>query len=150
MQLAVSQRLLIVLAAVLVLAVTATTSHAAGCRGADAHPGQASLKTLDRATLCLINSERAAHGRSRLRAAPSLTRAARGYARTMVRQHFFDHTSPERLDDDRAACAPPPTCTARGAYSLGENIAWGGGSLGTPARDRPRLDALGRPPARTC
>ena len=131
MQLAVSQRLVIAIAAVFVLAVTATTSHAAGCRGADAHPGQASLKTLDRATLCLMNSERVAHGRSRLHAAPSLTRAARRFARTMVRRHFFDHTSPSGSTMISRVRATAYLHRA-GAYSLGENIAWGGGSLGTP------------------
>lgn len=130
-ELVVSQRFLVVLAAVIVLAVTATTSQAAGCRGADAQPGRASMKTLDRATLCLMNTERRAHGRSRLRANASLTRAARGYARAMVRQRFFDHTSPGGSTMMSRVRATAYLHRA-GSYSLGENIAWGGGSLGTP------------------
>ncbi len=143
MELALSQRFLIAIAAVIVLAVTATTSQAAECGGADAQPGRASMKTLDRATLCLMNAERRAHGRSSLRAAPSLTRAARDYANAMVRQRFFDHVSPggsTMLTRVRATAY----LHRAGAYSLGENIAWGGGSLGTPrAIVRAWMDSAG-------
>jgi uncharacterized protein YkwD len=127
----VPDRFLVTLLAVIVLAVTATTSQAADCRGADAQPGAASMGTLDSATLCLMNAERRAHGRSRLQSNAALTRAARGYAEAMVRQGFFDHTSPSGSTMVSRVRATSYLHRA-GSYSLGENIAWGGGSLGTP------------------
>ena len=131
MEIAVPQRFLIAIAAVIVLAVTATTSQAARCRGAGAQPGHASIRTLDRATLCLMNAERRAHGRRGLHASRALGHAASGFAHTMVRRHFFDHVSPSGSTMMSRVRATAYLHRA-GSYSLGENIAWGGGSLGTP------------------
>ncbi|MGZ4277018.1 MAG: CAP domain-containing protein [Solirubrobacteraceae bacterium] len=131
MERVVSHRLLIVLTAILALAVTASSAHAAGCRGADASPGQASSRTLDQATLCLMNAERHAHGRAPLRAQHALGRAAAAYARAMVRGRFFDHVSPGGSTMVARVRATAYLHRA-GSYSIGENIAWGGGYLGTP------------------
>lgn len=131
MELAVSRKILLVLAAILALAVTATSARAAGCRDAGAHPGSSSMRVLDRATLCLMNAERRAHGLRPLRSQGSLHRAAQRYARSMVRQGFFDHVSPAGSTMMTRVRATAYLKRA-GSYSLGENIAWGGGSLGTP------------------
>jgi uncharacterized protein YkwD len=126
-----ARKILLVLAAILALAVTASSAHAAGCPGAGADPGKASLARLDRATLCLMNAERAAHGLPRLRSQRSLHAAARRYARSMVHGKFFDHVSPSGSTMTSRVRATAYLKRA-GAWSLGENIAWGGGSLGTP------------------
>ena len=97
------------------------------------------------ATLCLMNAERAARGLGRLQAEPLLGRAAAGYARQMVRGRFFDHISP---GGSTMLARIKATSYLRdvASWSVGENLAWGTGALATPAGDRPRLDALARPP----
>jgi uncharacterized protein YkwD len=78
-----------------------------------------------------MNAERAAHGLAPLGTQPELAQAAAGYARAMVHGRFFDHTSPggsTMLERIRA------TSYLRhvGAWSVGENLAWGSGSKATP------------------
>jgi uncharacterized protein YkwD len=112
---------------------SAARARAAGerCIGADAVPGQAAGDDLRDATLCLMNAERTARGLGRLQAEPLLGRVATSYARQMVRGRFFDHTSPggsTMLARIRA------TSYLRNvvSWSVGENLAWGSGSLATP------------------
>jgi uncharacterized protein YkwD len=101
------------------------------CSDADAMPGQAPGDDLREATLCLMNAERTARGLGRLEAEPLLGRAAAGYARQMVRGRFFDHTSPSgstMLVRIRATRYLRDVSS----WSVGENLAWGSGSLATP------------------
>jgi uncharacterized protein YkwD len=101
------------------------------CENAEALPGQAALEDLRRATLCLLNAERRARGLARLQAQPALERVAATYARQMVRQRFFDHTSPvgstmlARIRSTRYLSDVV-------SWSVGENLAWGSGPLATP------------------
>src|SRR5919198_4046654 len=84
-------------AALLALAVLAAPAAARAsdrCEDADALPGRVSQGRLRAATLCLMNAERGARGLARLQAEPALARVAGSYARLMVRERFFDHTSP--------------------------------------------------------
>jgi uncharacterized protein YkwD len=83
------------------------------------------------ATLCLLNAQRAGQSLKPLAADARLQAAAAAFARDMVDRRFFDHVSPgggTMMDRLHAAGWNPG-----GAWSAGENIAWGGGSLGTPA-----------------
>jgi uncharacterized protein YkwD len=83
------------------------------------------------ATLCLLNEQRSAHGLGALSESPVLDRAATAYAADMVDRRFFDHVSPgggTMMDRIKAAGWVPT-----GSWSAGENIAWGSGSLGSPA-----------------
>ena len=101
------------------------------CAAADAMPGQASADDLREATLCLMNAERTARGLGRLQAEPLLSRVASSYARQMVRGRFFDHTSPggsTMLARIRATSYLHDVTS----WSVGENLAWGSGSLATP------------------
>lgn len=101
------------------------------CRGAATQPVRGNLRAIRRATLCLLNRERTERGLARLRANRPLRRVATRYARSMVRLRFFDHVSPggstfvERIE--RSAYLDPGD-----RYSLGENLAWGGGPQATP------------------
>jgi uncharacterized protein YkwD len=119
------------LLAVVALAAPAGARAGGGCRDADALPGRVSQARLRAAVLCLMNAERSAHGLKRLRANPALSRAARAYARQMVRRHFFDHTSP---GGSTMMSRIRSTDYVRGAASLtvGENLAWGAGTWATP------------------
>jgi uncharacterized protein YkwD len=95
-------------------------------------PGSENAALIDRATLCLINQQRARKGENALRANAHLDRTATQHSQNMVAADYFDHTSPtgETLLDRIQASGYLP----RGyAYELGENIAFGMESLATPA-----------------
>jgi uncharacterized protein YkwD len=101
------------------------------CEAADALPAQVPAEDLREATLCLMNAERGARGVGRLQAEPLLGRVASSYARAMVRGRFFDHTSPggsTMLARIRATSYLRDVTS----WSVGENLAWGTGSLSTP------------------
>ena len=101
------------------------------CGSADAMPGQAAGEDLRAATLCLMNAERTARGLGRLQSEPLLGRVAAGYARQMVRGQFFDHTSPA---GSTMLARIKATSYLRDvtSWSVGENLAWGTGTLATP------------------
>jgi uncharacterized protein YkwD len=121
-------------AALLALAVFAAPTAARAserCDDADALPGQVSQARLRAATLCLMNAERGARGLARLQAEPALARAAGSYARLMVRERFFDHTSPGGSTMMSRIHASRYLRDVR-SWSVGENLAWGTGTLATP------------------
>jgi uncharacterized protein YkwD len=101
------------------------------CEFGDALPGQAALEDVHDATLCLMNAQRTARGLGRLRAQPLLTQAASRYARLMVRQRFFDHTSP---GGSTMLSRIKSTTYLRDvvSWTVGENLAWGTGEMATP------------------
>jgi hypothetical protein len=121
------RRLVLPLAAV-GAALVLPASALAACPGASSAP--AAPEGVG-ATLCLINAQRTAQGLKPLGADARLQAAAAAFARDMVDRRFFDHVSPgggTMMDRLHAAGWNPG-----GSWSAGENIAWGGGSLGTPA-----------------
>jgi uncharacterized protein YkwD len=98
------------------------------CSNATAAAAQVSQHSVFEAVRCLVNAERAAKRLPALRDAPALRRAADGHARDMVVRGFFDHVSPGGATlTDRVRRA------GYGGLSLGEDIGWGTGELGTPA-----------------
>ncbi|MDA0181156.1 CAP domain-containing protein [Solirubrobacter phytolaccae] len=115
--------------AVSAFAAAPTVAEAAACKGADTVPSATSHET--HATLCLLNEQRRAHGLRPLRLDGKLNRAARGHAQDMVAKRYFAHES--RNGATFATRIKRTGWTkARRSYSMGENIAWGGGSLATP------------------
>ncbi|HSD79313.1 MAG TPA: CAP domain-containing protein [Solirubrobacteraceae bacterium] len=106
-------------------------ARAAACPGADAAPTAATAAQVRRATLCLLNAERARRGLAPLAPRRPLATAARRHARAMVAGRFFDHTSPggSTMESRVRRCG-----YLRGAsgWSLGEDIAWGAGGRATP------------------
>jgi uncharacterized protein YkwD len=122
-----ARRLLLSFAALLALALPAPAM--AACSGGDVAASDPSAVA---ATLCLLNEQRTAQHLPALTQSSPLDRAAAGYARAMVDQRFFDHVSPSgstMLQRIKAA----GWVAASGSWTVGENIAWGSGSLGTPA-----------------
>ena len=115
------------------LAVPTTAAAAASCAGAHAAPSTHNAAAVRHATLCLLNRQRARHGLPRLRQQRALTRAASAYARLMVRQGFFDHVSPAGSTMTQRIKRTNYLRGVRG-WSIGENLAWGAGSAGTPAK----------------
>lgn len=124
-------RLLVLSSAFAVSALAAVPAAAAACTGADTVPASAGAKRATHATLCLLNQQRRAHGLRPLRLDGKLGRAARGHARDMVAKRYFAHES--RNGATFATRIKRTGWTkARRSYTMGENIAWGSGSLATP------------------
>jgi uncharacterized protein YkwD len=83
------------------------------------------------ATLCLVNQERTARGLKPLAANRRLAKAAGGHARDMVARNYFSHDTQgggDFVDRIRKAGYVAP----RAFPSLGEDLAWGSGTLGSP------------------
>jgi hypothetical protein len=103
-----------------------------GCRGANLHPTATNWRTVDAATLCLVNEVRTAHGLDPLRANRELRKVAASQVTTMVSNDYFS--------DDRPTGQTPLSLVAITRYpahaaefAVGENIAWGTGGFTTPA-----------------
>jgi uncharacterized protein YkwD len=122
-----TRRILAPLTAVAALLLCAPGALAA-CANQDVGPGDPAAPA---ATLCLLNQERTSRGLDPLAGSPTLDKAAVAYARDMVARGFFDHVSPGggTMVDRMKAAGWAPT----GAWTAGENIAWGTGTLATPA-----------------
>ncbi len=122
------RRLTAAMAGALLLALPATAN--AACAHRAAVPSAATVAKARAATLCLLNQQRRAHGLRPLHNDTRLQRAASGYSGEMVRLDFFDHTAPDGTTFDRRIVA----AGYKRFSALAENIAWGAGSLATPAR----------------
>ena len=107
--------------------VAADDADAQTCPGARSAPG-ANAPTV---TLCVINAQRHARGLAPLVANARLARAAQGHAADMVARAYFSHVSPGGSSfTDRLRRVG---YTGRCAWAVGETLAWGSGSLATPA-----------------
>jgi uncharacterized protein YkwD len=123
-------RLAVAVAGLLATTAAATPAQAA-CAGADAMPSRAKGAQIRKATLCLLNDQRRAHGLRKLRENGRLRRAAAGYSRLMVSQSFFSHVSPGG-STLQSRVTGTHYLDGAGSWSIGENLAWGTGPLGTP------------------
>jgi uncharacterized protein YkwD len=114
------------------LALTApAAASAADCPNADVLPSHSGAVAARRATLCLVNRQRTSRGLRALKFNGRLERAASSFSREMVVHHFFDHTSPAGTGIV-TRLRRVHYITPRISWAVGENIAWGEGSLGTP------------------
>jgi uncharacterized protein YkwD len=131
-----SRRRAIALLAAAVSALAAPAgAHAsaqdAACPGADQVPTAGTMAQASQATLCLLNNERAVAGLHPVAETPGLTQPSAAYSARMVAENFFAHVSPDGgtlVDRLTAARYIDPN----GDWTVGENIAWGQGDLGTP------------------
>jgi uncharacterized protein YkwD len=106
--------------------VVPVPSGAGRCPGAGARAGHASSARMRWALLCLVNRQRARHGRGALHADGRLMRAAGRHARDMAHRHYFGHVSP-------SGSSPMQRVRSAGwRGNVGEAIAWGCGSLSSP------------------
>ena len=120
-----------VAAALCAAALPTSAAHAAPCAGADSSPASLTVTQVRDATICLMNAERRSHGRAPLRHNDGLALAGQRHARDMVARRYFAHDSRAGTDFGRRIRR---TGYLRGAARavIGENLAWGGGSLATP------------------
>ena len=101
------------------------------CANTQIQPAAGNIDAVRAAVLCLHNRERAAHGLAGLRENGKLRKAAEGHSEDMVEERYFAHDSLSGADMvDRILGAG---YARNSPWSLGENIAWGTGSLATAA-----------------
>jgi uncharacterized protein YkwD len=115
------------LAALSALALAAPApASAATCNGANADPATTNMKTVKRATVCLLNQQRRKHGLKKLKTNGRLSLASQRHSRSMVARKTFAHGNfVGRIKAARYI-------GSSGSWSVGENIAWGSGGLATP------------------
>ncbi|HET9740656.1 MAG TPA: CAP domain-containing protein [Solirubrobacteraceae bacterium] len=101
------------------------------CADANLHPTAGNLKRIRRAILCLHNKVRAQNDLSPLRENRRLRRAARAHSRDMTAAGYFEHTAPDGTTMVQRILRADYARDDQG-WMLGENLAWGTGSLGTP------------------
>jgi uncharacterized protein YkwD len=101
------------------------------CADANLHPSPDNLKRIRRAILCLHNKVRAQNGLSPLRENRRLRRAARAHSHDMTAAGYFEHTAPDGTTMVQRILRADYVRDEQG-WMLGENLAWGTGSLGTP------------------
>jgi uncharacterized protein YkwD len=108
-------------------------SGAGACASAGLNPSRANLARVKSVILCLHNAERKARGLRSLRLNAKLSRAATGHTRAMVSRRFFAHDAPG--GGNVATRARRVGYIPRsGRWSVGENLAFGSGGLGTPGK----------------
>jgi uncharacterized protein YkwD len=120
-------RVLAPLAAVSILAAAAPApASAAVCKNRNVDPSTTSLKTVERATVCLLNQKRRQYGLRKFRRNKRLSLASKRHSRSMVARKVFEHGNfVGRIKAARYL-------KGSGSWSVGENIAWGSGRLATP------------------
>src|SRR3954447_24488118 len=101
---------------------------AAHCAYANANPNDITQKQAAKATLCLLNRKRRAHGLKKFHDNGHLDLASRRHANDMARRNYFAHG--DFVGRIRAAHY---LHGANRGYTLGENIAWGSWDYATPA-----------------
>ena len=102
----------------------------ATCADVDVIPTPETLPQVEQATLCLLNGERADRGLGPVAADGQLAQAALAHASEMVEQSYFSHegANGSTLTDRIRLTGYLPDA---GDWIVGENLAWGTGSLAT-------------------
>jgi uncharacterized protein YkwD len=101
------------------------------CANADLDATKDNLPEIRDAILCLHNQIRAENDLPSLRENKRLRKAALGHSRHMVKDTFFEHTTPEGVTMVERILRAKYVREDEG-WVLGENLAWGTGSYGTP------------------
>ena len=103
----------------------------AACPDAELMPSAGNLAAVAAATMCLVNGERADAGLPALSASARLDQSSAGHSQDMVDHSYFAHQSHDGRDlvaRVRAAGYIPD----HASWTVGENLAWGTGTLATP------------------
>jgi uncharacterized protein YkwD len=101
------------------------------CANADVSPDGGNVDVVRAAILCLHNEIRAERGLPLLRENARLRRAALAHSTDMVSRGYFEHTTPNGVTMVQRIMAAR-YASPRVGWALGENLAWGTGSLATP------------------
>jgi uncharacterized protein YkwD len=106
-------------------------SAAQECANADLEATKDNLPEIRAAILCLHNQVRAEHELPELQDNRRLRKAALGHSRDMVANRYFEHTTPRGITMVERIRKANYVRDDEG-WVLGENLAWGTGSFGTP------------------
>lgn len=120
----------VLLAALSIVLAAPATAAADHCPGWATSPHDTTITAARKTTVCLINYERRRYGIRSIRAHDSLTLAAARHASDMDDRNYFSHYTPggqSPVDRIRRA-----GYRMSGNWGVGENLAWGGGTGGTP------------------
>jgi uncharacterized protein YkwD len=112
--------------------VVARTASVRKCANTHLVPTRHNLGKIRRAIVCLHNQIRARHHLPLLKANHKLLKAAKSHSWSMVHKRYFDHTDPSGATFVNRILHAGYVRPNQG-WALGENIAWGTGSLATPA-----------------
>src|SRR3954454_22011572 len=102
-----------------------------GCQDVDLQPTPQNLAHVSDVIFCLMNAMRANAGVPALREQDLLAKASVGHSQDMVDHKYFAHDSQDGhtvVDRLKTVTYIPKT----GEWVIGENLAWGAGSLATP------------------
>jgi uncharacterized protein YkwD len=124
-------RYLILFCALALVVPAASLANCGAAADRDPSGPSASIAAAKRATLCLLNAERRRHGLKRLHANRKLAVAGERHARDMVQKQYFSHDAPSGQNFAQRILKTSYV-PANAAWNLGENLAWGGGHMGTP------------------
>jgi uncharacterized protein YkwD len=102
------------------------------CADADLAPSSWNVERVRAAVLCLINRERGAHGESALQRNSRLEQAAQSHTESMAFGGYFEHSGPGGDTPVERMRASGYIYSSQIGYEIGENIAWGTISRGTP------------------
>ena len=108
-------------------------SRSSGCQNASLQPTAGNLGQLEAPIRCLLNAERRARGLAALKPDQRLRNAAVAHSRDMVVKRYFAHRS-QSGSSPAARIRAAGWIPRQGRWIVGENIAWGSGSLVTPAK----------------
>ena len=127
----VSRRIpLLLLVGAVALGGAPSASAATVCASADAVPSSVSAGTLANAAVCLVNQERTQRGLKPLRVNKRLSKAAAKHARDMASRGYFSHDT--EGGGDFVSRIKSAGYISRASFpSLGEDLAYGSGSLGS-------------------
>ncbi len=103
----------------------------AGCDDVNLLPEKSNLSDIQASTLCLLNGERADAGLRPLKENDQLADAAESHSKAMVADQFFDHVG-RNGSDPVSRVRKTGYIPKVGTWTVGENLAWGTGSLSTP------------------
>ena len=110
-------------------AEAATAKRSASCSDTRVIPAQGNLAVVERATLCLLNAERAQRDLRPLARNGRLAKAADRHVEDMVEHSYFAHDS--RNGDSFSDRIRATGYLSRvSTWAVGENLAWGSGSFG--------------------
>lgn len=106
-------------------------ASAAGCKGSNLQPAKLSKKKATRAITCLMNKERKKKGLKKLKAQKQARKAAVKHSKKMISVGCFEHQCKgEASLSDRLTATGYLPCGC--SWGVGENLAQGEGSKGTP------------------
>jgi uncharacterized protein YkwD len=102
------------------------------CQNTQLSPQTSNLPLIRAAVLCLINTERAEHGKEPLQSNTNLEQAAESHGKEMLALDYFAHIAPSGLTPVERIRETGYIPSSEVGYVLGENLAWGTLSLATP------------------